>query len=112
MTNKIKFVFRKAQGLKRALKRHLHSMKLSDLKIGPVKGTGKFGIVHQAKHNEKDYALKVVNKAALLREGLGLKAMTREIANMKLLSGHPHIVALVDSFEDEENYNLGKRIHP
>ena len=69
-------------------------------------GKGGFGQVWKVKHklNQKIYAIKVINKITIIESNMQ-EQMNREIDIMYMLH-HPHIIKLVNHFEDEDNIYL------
>ena len=69
-------------------------------------GKGGFGQVWKVRHreNNKIYAIKVISKTTILESGM-VSQMNREIEIMYRLH-HPHIIKLINHFEDEDNIYL------
>jgi serine/threonine protein kinase len=69
-------------------------------------GKGGFGQVWKVRHKETNriYAIKVINKSTILESNM-VSQMNREIEIMYMLH-HPHIIKLVNHFEDEDNIYL------
>lgn len=70
-------------------------------------GSGAFGDVVLAKHIEEDkkYAVKIMNKAKLIKNQVKLSDIEREIEVHSRLD-HPYIIRLVSHHEDEENFYM------
>ena len=68
---------------------------------GKILGKGKFGLVKEATHKKsgKSIAVKIMSKKEMSVSDLELQK--REIEIMKL-SQHPHIIRLLDLFENQE----------
>ena len=69
-------------------------------------GKGGFGMVWKVRHKEtkKIYAIKVINKAFIVKENM-VDQINREIEIMYKVN-HPHIVTLHSHYEDEKNFYL------
>lgn len=69
-------------------------------------GKGGFGQVWKVRHKETNriYAIKVISKSTILESNM-VSQMNREIEIMYMLH-HPHIIKLVNHFEDEDNIYL------
>lgn len=65
-------------------------------------GEGGFGVVKRAKHksSRESRAVKIINNFKL--EDHGKEALKDEISTLKLLRGGPHIVRLLDVFEEQK----------
>lgn len=70
-------------------------------------GAGAFGDVYLAKHKieDKKYAIKVMNKAKLIKNKVNLSDIRREIMIHSKLN-HPYIIKLKNHHEDEENFYM------
>ena len=69
-------------------------------------GKGGFGQVWKVRHkeNNKIYAIKVISKTTIFETNM-VSQMNREIEIMYMLH-HPHIIKLVNHFEDDDNIYL------
>lgn len=82
-----------------------HSEWVSDLNYNPgtIIGRGSFGQVFKATHKrtEKAYALKIINKA-LVDSPNSMSMINREIDILSHID-HPHIIRLLNHFEDSNS---------
>ena len=69
-------------------------------------GKGGFGHVWKVRHKKtmKIYAIKVINKQYIMKENM-IDQMNREIEIM-YKTEHPHIIKLVNHYEDDDNFYL------
>lgn len=78
---------------------HVDGVPLANYSFIKKIGQGAFSTVHHAIHlpTNREVALKVINKASS-----SMETILTEIAAMRRLRGHPHIVQLYDVFEDSQ----------
>ena len=69
--------------------------------LGLELGRGQFGVVNVA-HRKADGAAAAVKAIERRRADMG--ALRNEIACMKMIGGHRHVLRLLDSFEDDARF--------
>lgn len=75
--------------------------------LGPVLGRGQFGVTKVATHKKdgKKYACKSISKEKL-KSPEDVESMRREVSIMHMLSGHEHIVQIVDLYEEKDYVHI------
>ncbi|GJP44427.1 hypothetical protein CLOM_g3834 [Closterium sp. NIES-68] len=70
--------------------------------VGKFLGRGSYGVVREciSRRTGRTYACKVIRKEEMRNRRAEEAAIRREVEILQQLAGHPHVVSLVDVFED------------
>eukprot|EP00587_Corethron_hystrix_P010704 CAMPEP_0113316376 /NCGR_PEP_ID=MMETSP0010_2-20120614/11676_1 /TAXON_ID=216773 ORGANISM="Corethron hystrix, Strain 308" /NCGR_SAMPLE_ID=MMETSP0010_2 /ASSEMBLY_ACC=CAM_ASM_000155 /LENGTH=211 /DNA_ID=CAMNT_0000173079 /DNA_START=83 /DNA_END=715 /DNA_ORIENTATION=- /assembly_acc=CAM_ASM_000155 len=86
---------------RRESERILPGRKIGNFIVGRKLGTGAFSAVHLASHNrtKQSVALKILDGKKIEELQMTTERVWREIINLRLCAGHPHIIRLYDVYE-------------
>lgn len=73
--------------------------------FGRTLGKGHFATVKEAVHKgtNKVYAIKIINRNQIKNNEVNFKA---EIEILKQVGSHPHVVSMIDSFQDDKHFYI------